>query len=75
MFTVTTGDAVDQVAEFYESQLKEGGLTIQKNTTEASGQKTILLVGTSADDKRTATVTVSTSDGKTQALVNFNEKQ
>jgi hypothetical protein len=75
MFTVTTEDSIDQVAELYQSQLEAGGLTIQKNTTEASGQKTIILVGTSADDKRTATVTVSTSDGKTQALVNFNEKK
>jgi hypothetical protein len=75
MFTVTTGDSIDQVAESYESQLKGGGLTVQKNTTEANGQKTVILVGTSSDDKRTATVTVSTSEGKTQALVNFNEKK
>ena len=75
LFTVTTSDPVDQVAEFYESQLKGSGLTIQKNSYEANGQKTIILAGTSADDKRTATVTVSTSEGKTQALVNFNEKK
>jgi hypothetical protein len=75
MFTVTTGDSVDQVAEFYESQLKGNGLNVQKNSMEANGEKTIILAGTSADDKRTATVTVSKSDGKTQALVNFNEKK
>jgi hypothetical protein len=75
MFTVTTEDSLDQVAEFYEAQLKGAGLTIQKNSYEANGQKTVILAGTSADDKRTATVTVSTNEGKTQALVNFNEKK
>jgi hypothetical protein len=75
MFTVTTDDAVDKVVEFYESQLKGGGLTVQKSSSEADGQKTVILAGTSEDDKRSATVTISTSEGKTQALVNFNEKQ
>jgi hypothetical protein len=75
MFTVTTADPIDQVAEFYESQLKGGGLKVEKNSYEANGQKTVILAGTSEDDKRTATVTVSTNEGKTQALVNFNEKQ
>lgn len=75
MFTVSTADPVDRVAEFYESQLKGSGLTVQKNTMEANGQKTVILAATSPDDKRTATVTVSTNEGKTQALVNFNEKK
>ena len=75
MFTVTTADPVDQVAEFYESQLKGSGFKVEKSSYEANGQKTVILAGTSADDKRTATVTVSTNEGKTQALVNFNEKK
>lgn len=75
MFTVTTEDAIDQVVELYESQLKAGGLTVQKNSYEANGQKTVILAGTSEDDKRSATITVSMNEGKTQALVNFNEKQ
>ena len=74
-FTVTTGDSVDQVAEFYEAQLKGSGLTVQKNSMEGGGQKTVILVGTGDEEKRTVTVTVSTSEGKTQALVNFNEKK
>lgn len=73
-FTVTTEDSVDTVVGFYESQLKAAGLDVQKNSMEGGGQKTVILVGTGGDDKRTATVTVSTADGKTQALVNFNEK-
>jgi hypothetical protein len=74
-FTVATTDPVDKVAEFYESQLKGNGLNVQKNTMEANGQKTIILTATSSDDKRTAMVSVSTSEGKTLTSVNFNEKK
>jgi hypothetical protein len=42
---------------------------------EANGQKTVILAATSSDDKRTAMVSVSTSEGKTVASVNFNEKK
>jgi len=74
-FTVTTADSLDQVVEFYESQLKAAGLTVQKSSFEGNGQKTVMLVGTTSDDKRNANVSISTSEGKTQALVNFNEKK
>jgi hypothetical protein len=74
-FTVTTADSLDQVVEFYESQLKATGLTVQKSSFEGNGQKTVMLVGTTSDDKRNANVSISTSEGKTQALVNFNEKK
>ncbi len=76
MFTVTTEDPVDQVAEFYESQLKGAGFKVEKSSYEANAMKTIILAATGGDaDKRSATVTISTNDGKTQALVNFNEKK
>jgi hypothetical protein len=75
MFTVTTPDPIDRVAEFYESQLKDSGFKVEKSSYEANGQKTVILAATGGDDKRTATVTVSTNEGKTQALVNFNEKK
>lgn len=75
MFTVTTTDAIDQVAEFYESQLKGSGFKVEKSSYEANGQKTVILAATGSDEKRSATVTVTTNEGKTQALVNFNEKK
>lgn len=74
MFTVTTADALDEVAGHFETQLKAAGLTVQKNTTETGGEKVVMLIGNTSDEKRTATVTVSTSEGKTQALVNFVDK-
>lgn len=75
MFTVTTTDSVDQVAGFYQSQLEGSGFKVEKTSFETSGQKTISLAATGSDEKRSATVIVSTSEGKTQAVVNFNEKK
>ena len=74
MFTVSSSDSVDQVAEFYKSQLEGAGLKVERSSYETDGQKTIMLVGTTEDEKRTANVTVSTGDGQTQAIVNFGEK-
>jgi hypothetical protein len=75
MFTVTTQDPVDTVAAFYQSQLEGAGFKVEKSSYEANGQKTVILAANGGDEKRSATVTVSSNDGKTQALVNFNEKQ
>jgi uncharacterized protein YfiM (DUF2279 family) len=74
MFTVKSSDSVDQVAEFYKSRLEGAGLKVERSSYETDGQKTIMLVGTTEGEKRTANVTVSTGDGETQALVNFGEK-
>lgn len=74
MFTVTSGDSVDQVAEFYKSKLEGEGLKVERSSYETAGSKTIMLVGKTDDDKRTVQVTVSNNDGQTQAMVNFGEK-
>jgi hypothetical protein len=74
-FTVTTEDPVDTVAAFYQSQLEGAGFKVEKTSLEANGQMTIILAATEGDNKRSASVTVSTNDGKTQAHVNFNEKK
>jgi hypothetical protein len=73
-FTLKSADSVDQVAEFYKSRLEGSGLKVERSTYETSGQKTIVLAGKTDDDKRTFTVTVSNSEGQTQALVNYAEK-
>lgn len=74
MFTVTTGDSVDQVAAFYKSQLEAGGLKVEQSSFESNGQKTIMLVGQGEGDKRSVNVTIAPGDGKTQAVVSYNEK-
>jgi len=73
-FTLKSADSVDQVAEFYKSELEGDGLKVERSSYETNGQKTIMLVGKTDDDKRNVTVTVSNSEGQTQAMVNFIEK-
>jgi hypothetical protein len=73
-FTLKSSDSVDQVAEFYKSSLEGSGLKVERSSYETNGQKTIMLVGKTDDDKRTVNVTVSNSDGQTQAMINYAEK-
>lgn len=74
MFTVTSGDSVDQVAQFYQSQLEGAGLKVERSSYEATGKKAIILVGKTDDDKRSVQVTVAANDSQTQAMVTFAEK-
>lgn len=74
-FTVTTKDDVNKVVDYYDAQLKGAGLTTEKNTYDANGQKGGTVTGKSADDKRQASVMVSTSSEGTQAVVSFTEKK
>jgi len=70
--TVTTSDSVEQVMAFYESKLKEAGFTVQQMTMSGDSGTGGTVSGGS--DKRTVGVALSTADGKTQAIVTFNEK-
>ncbi|HWM89458.1 MAG TPA: hypothetical protein VN493_01685 [Thermoanaerobaculia bacterium] len=74
MFTLKSTDSVDQVAEFYKSKLEGAGLKVERSSYETDGQKTIMLVGKTDDEKRNVNVTVGSGSGQTEALVNFNEK-
>ena len=73
-FTMTTPDTVAAVLEFYESQLQSAGLTVQKSTFDQAGTSGGTVGGTSQDEKRSASVMVSTADGQTSAVVSFTEK-
>lgn len=74
MFTVTSSDSVDQVAEFYQSRLEAAGLKVERSSYETDGNKAVMLVGKTDDDKRNVNVTVASNEGQTQAMVNFGEK-
>jgi hypothetical protein len=74
-FTVTTKDDPAKVIDYYDSQFKGAGLTTEKNNYDANGQKGGTVTGKSADEKRQASVLVSTSSEGTQAVVSFTEKK
>jgi hypothetical protein len=75
-FTVTTSDSIDKVADYYEAQLKNAGLKVEKNTTTANGQTAVATLGAKSDDgKREASLMISSADGQTSAIVTFQEKK
>lgn len=71
-FTFETDDGVDDVLSFYVAELEAGGFTIQNRTTTPDGA---LLVATTADESRSATITASAEEDGVQAMVNFTEKK
>jgi hypothetical protein len=75
-FSLNTKDSIEQVASFYESKLKDAGLTVEKNMM-SSNDKTSggTISGNSADKKRTAAVILSTSDTGTQAVITYEDKK
>jgi hypothetical protein len=76
-FSVSTGDPVDQVMEFYEVELKEAGFNVSTtNTSSSDGNTGGTVTGTTEDEKRTIGVLVSTGDqGGSQAMITYGEKQ
>ena len=74
-FTVSTADASTKVIDYYESQLKGGGLTVEKSNYSTNGQTGGSVTGKSADGKNEASVMVSTTNGSTQAVITFTEKK
>jgi hypothetical protein len=75
-FSVSTKDSIEQVASYYESRLKDAGLTVDKNML-SSNDKTSggTISGNSADKKRTAAVILSVADTGTQAVITYEEKK
>jgi hypothetical protein len=75
-FTVSTGDTVQKMTDFYEAQLKAAGFKTQKATFAAAGAYSgATLNATSADEKRSVNIAISAGDkGGAQAVVTFNEK-
>jgi hypothetical protein len=75
-FSVTTKDSIDQVANFYESKLKDAGLTVEKNIMSANDKTSGgTISGNSEDKKRTAAVLLSVADNGTTAVITYEEKK
>ena len=71
-FSFETDDNLDQVLDFYVSELEANGFVIQNRTTTPTGA---LLVAQTADEARTTTVTASVDDDGVGVMVNFSEKK
>ena len=73
--TVSTADSVEKVMAFYEEKLKDAGFKVEKITLAGAAGNGGTVTGTTADEKRSVGVVLSSSDGKTQAMVTFNDKK
>ncbi len=71
-FSFETTDGLDQVLDFYVSELEAAGFVIQNRTTTPTGA---IIVATTSDEVRSATVTASMNDDNISAMVNFTEKK
>jgi len=75
-FGMNTKDAVDKVADWYESQLKGSGFKVDKNTFATNGTTAGGSVTAKSDDeKRTVAIIITASGGQTQAAVTFEDKK
>ncbi len=71
-FSFETTDGLDEVLDFYVSELEAAGFVIQNRTTTPTGA---ILVATTSDEVRSVTVAASVNDDGIGAMVNFTEKK
>jgi len=71
-FSFQTNDGLEQVLDFYVAELEAAGFVIQNRTTTPAGA---ILVATTSDKVRSATVTASVNDDGLGVMVNFTEKK
>lgn len=71
-FRFTTNDSIDQVANFYEGALKNGGLKVTTNSTQQNGATAFAIVsGEDTATKRKVVVTASPSGSTTSVGVTY----
>ena len=71
-----TGDSAEQVAAFYEQQLKQAGMKTTKNVMNQGGEvKLISLHGADDSRRRTATIVVTVTDEGTTVAVTHQSKK
>jgi hypothetical protein len=76
MVMLTTSDSAQKVIEFYRAAFKKAGIMdVKSNSATVNGAVTGMIGGQTADEKRSAQVTVTTSDGKTNAAITYEGKK
>lgn len=74
-YSISVTDSVDDVANFYNDELKGKDFKVSRNDMTMNGKKTVTLYG-STDSGKGMTVIVSTGDdGKTNAAITFSEEK
>jgi len=74
-FQLQCSGSVEEVAAFYERELKSAGMKAQKTSVEGDNRTVITLVGTDEARQHTVTVTAGTSDKGTVADIMYMIKK
>ncbi len=67
--------SVQQVADYYEQQLKAAGMKIEKNSMQSGSGSMTMVSGTDDASRRSVMVSVSSSDGGTVAHIVYAVKK
>ncbi len=73
--TMTTADSLDQVVQFYEKIFDQGKFTINSRTRSTQGATEVAILAAENGDGVTVQLMASHEDGKTQAVLNYAQKQ
>jgi hypothetical protein len=74
-FQLQCSGSVEEVAAFYERELKSAGMKIQKTSVEGNNRSTISLAGTDEASQRSVNVTAATSDKGTVASIAYTTRK
>lgn len=74
-FVAETADSGAKVKEFYEAKLKEAGFEIEVTSTSANGGEFNVVAGTKDDGKSKVTAIITTENGKTGVMLNYEGKK
>lgn len=74
-FAAETVDAGAKVKEFYETKLKEAGFETNVTSTSANGGEFNIVNGTKDDGKTKVNAIITTENGKTGVMINYEGKK
>jgi hypothetical protein len=74
-FQLKCSGSIEQVAAFYEREIKSAGMTVQKHSMQSGNTSAITVMGENESDGRTLSATVSSTDEGTTAQVVYGTKK
>lgn len=74
MLQLRCGGSVEQVATFYEGELKAAGMVVRRQALQSGGAHLVILTGEDRQTGRSLSATVASSDGSTTANILYKNR-
>jgi hypothetical protein len=74
-FQLNCGGSIQEVADFYEREMKAAGMTINRHSMSMGGGDAVMVMGENKSDGRILNATVSSSEGATTAQIVYQAKK